>query len=797
MNHTKSLLCLTAAVVLSGASLTAQTSGFLVTITTSVPGMRFSVDGIIYRTSAALTWQAGAQHVLGIPPGDDIIVNPGVKTAFVGWANSSGTFSAGSQTVTVVADPSATGYIAQFSKQFQVTLQFGDPRPSPTTGAPICGQNGDPSSTGNLPGVVSIDGTCYWSSYTYWAPPGVIKLQALPSDGYAFAGWQFNNVKSNAFQITFDVEAPVQIQARFAAATYTQFLTDPAGLKVLVDRQPVPTPTSLPCPDGQSLPVPAGSSRTPMCFGEFEFLPGSTHVLAAPSPQRDNISQYWVFSSWNIGGGQNTTYVAPPAGRRDKLTAKFVLGKTASLGTVPTGLKLLVDGRDNWPSLNFVWGVGMKHTVSAPLQQSDAKGRKYTFASWSNGGAQTQDVVMPSDGLRLIATYQRLSRAAVQSNVPGLTVMVDGKACTMPCNIDRASGSKVTISPNKSVAVSDVTRYDFTGWPGGGYGDITVTLDRDFQVLQANYVTMNRLITASDPAGGADILTQPASGDGYYQSTAQLVVTAKARPGYKFIRWDGDLSGTYATGYLDMSSPRLVRVILNKVPYIAPAGVRNAAAETPVEGVAAGSLVTIFGENLAEKYEAGSSSPLAQTLGGLVVQVEDRLLGLVYVSPQQINALLPIDIAEGEHNLAVKRSGEADVTGKFTVVRNAPGLFTNTVDTQVYAVALHEDGTSISVASPARRGERVTLLGTGFGPYDKHPVEGFALPATPQITLVDNAEVAAGDLRLPTVWSGAAPGFVGVAASRFRIPDELPSGAPEIRLVVNGTQSNAVLLPVE
>jgi uncharacterized protein (TIGR03437 family) len=794
MNRTRSLLCLSAAVILSGASLAAQTTGGVVTITTSVPGMRFSVDGTNYRTSAGFTWSAGSMHTLSIPPGDDIIVNPGVKTTFTGWANAAGTFSNGGQTVVITADGKAANYIAQYSKQYQVSLQFQDGRGTSGSGAPVCGQPGVPIDS--LSGVVSLDGTCYWGDYSYWTAPGVIKLQAQANSGYVFAGWSFNNAKSGSYITTFDVEAPLQIQVRFTRAARVQFMTDPAGLKVMLDYQTVPTPTALPCPDGQSLPAATGGSK-PLCYGEFDLLPGSSHVISAPSPQKVNASQYWVFSSWATGGGQNTTFVAPLVGAETKLTAKFVPGATASLVTVPNGLKLVVDGRDNWPSLNFIWGVGIKHTISAPSQQTDAKGRKYVFGSWSNGASQTQDVAVASDGLRLIATYQRLNRAVVQSNVPGLKVMVDGKPCVMPCMVDRPTGSTAIVSPSRSIAVSDVTRYDFTGWPGGGYGDTTITFDRDYQVLQANYVTMNRLMTASDPAGAVDIVTQPGSGDGYYQSNAQLVVTAKPHPGFKFVRWDGDLSGTYSTGYLDMGAPRTVRVILNKVPYIAPAGVRNAAGETPVTGVAAGSLISIFGENLAEKYEAGTSSPLAQTLGDLVVQVEDKLLGLVYVSPQQINALLPVDFWEGEHKLVIKRNGVADVTGQFTVVRNAPGLFSTTVDTKVYAAALHEDGTSITVSSPARRGERVTLLGTGFGPYDKHPVEGFALPATPQITLVDNAEIAAGDLRLPTVWSGAAPGFVGVAASRFRIADELPSGAPEIRLIVNGTPSNAVLLPVE
>ena len=68
------------------------------------------------------------------------------------------------------------------------------------------------------------------------------------------------------------------------------------------------------------------------------------------------------------------------------------------------------------------------------------------------------------------------------------------------------------------------------------------------------------------------------------------------------------------------------------------------------------------------------------------------------------------------------------MTGQFNVIRNAPGLFANNVDSKRYAVAFHQDGTAVTVASPAKRTEIVTVLGTGFGPYNRRVPEGFAVP---------------------------------------------------------------------
>ena len=60
------------------------------------------------------------------------------------------------------------------------------------------------------------------------------------------------------------------------------------------------------------------------------------------------------------------------------------------------------------------------------------------------------------------------------------------------------------------------------------------------------------------------------------------------------------------------------------------------------------------------------------------------------------------------------------------------------------------------------------------------------------------AEVVAGALRLQPSFTGAAPGFVGVASSKIRITANLPAASSlEVRIVVNGQDSNTVLLPVE
>ena len=90
-----------------------------------------------------------------------------------------------------------------------------------------------------------------------------------------------------------------------------------------------------------------------------------------------------------------------------------------ALLTVPTGLKLTVDGNSNFTSYDFIWPIGTTHQVSAAATQTGANGRVYTFQGWSNQGNASQPVAvtqgMATSGYWLTANYNELSRVVVQS----------------------------------------------------------------------------------------------------------------------------------------------------------------------------------------------------------------------------------------------------------------------------------------------------------------------------------------------------------------------------------------------
>lgn len=799
---------------LGGICLQAQAQQSTITISTVPSGARFAVDGFIYSQAATFVWQAGSKHILvfvtdpvlpGQPVNTSIQTSPdgGTQYAFTGWTDNAGLLiPVGDPVQTITADPHVTSLKATLTVNYRVILDyFVSPDPTLPTS---CGAPGGIPLGQFRPGVVFLGSQCFWASANVFVPANSpLTLNAFPYPGFVFIGWS-TNLGTVSYLSSIVVKGPLTIAPQFSPAKRVHFLTSPLQLQVLIDHTAVHTRDN---PDVTALcdapqPVIPITGFPTLCTGDFDFGPGSTHTIAGISPQRDQFGKWWVFDSWSNGAGQNATYVTDGnTSTPDTLTAKFVMGAQVGFFTTPSGLKLSVDGRQNWPSYEFVWGVGTAHQVSAPANQFDAKGRQYTFQSWSNSGGAAQTVTVDqaavTNGLRLTAAYGVLSRVVVQSSPSGLSVQVDGTTCQTPCTFDRDNGAQLRVTAPTTISLGDNARLDFTSWSDGAASDRTVTVNTDYQTITANYRPSYRLSAAADPANGVNFQFDPSSSDMFYPQDTQVMVTATPNPGFKFRRWDGDLTGTYPVGAVSMSVPHSVVARLDRVPYIAPAGVRNAAGNTPNSSVAPGSIISIFGESLAPSTDTGRVNPLSQTIDGVTVTVNDRILPLLFVSPQQINAQVPSDLPDGDYTLQVHATGQPDVTGAFTVARDAPGLFFQSMNSQQYAIALHDDGSPITPDNPARAGETISLLGTGFGPYNSIVIDGF-FPPDPPPALVDTVGIVAGDQNPAPTWTGAAAGYTGVAVTKFKIPDGMPSGtAVPVSVNVNGVVSNTVMLPIQ
>ncbi|HLX42953.1 MAG TPA: hypothetical protein VKR43_05940 [Bryobacteraceae bacterium] len=776
------------------------------------------VDGTSYSGTQVFTWPTGSKHIVQFPlalaPDGTALTyqsasNDNIHFQFNGWTENTTLLSPTSASVqTITADPTLTSFFVNVSINYRVHIDFGTIGTNITCGgAPV-----SPAATNAfLDGIMYFDGVCYGNTADIFTTPGSHVLNAFPYPGWVFYGFAINGL-APAYLTNINITTPITIIPQFSIAKRVDFLTNPLGLQVLVDGATTNTPApplggvdGVTCaPDYSRLPPGAPAGFTPLCYGQFDFLPGSVHRIGAPTPQQDSASNFWVFAGFTNGLGQNATYTASMnITAPDVLTANFIPGVHTSIGTNPGGLKVMVDGRDNWLANNFVWGQGETHTINAESPQTDSKGRSWVFQSWSDGGAQSHTISIPTTGTSYIvmANYTSQPQVTINSTPSGLTFNIDGNACTTPCVVNRTTGSQMTVTIPASVAATQASRYDFIAWADGSTATSRqVSFNQDSLTLSATYQTSYLLTSVANPAGAATFKTAPASPDGYFASGTQISVTEVPNGGYKFAHWDGDLSGTFGTGVLTMSTPHNVIADYTSVPYIPPAGIQSAAGPTQDGSVAAGSLMAIYGQNLATAFQIGPTNPLRQVIGNTTITLGTFLLPLVYVSPTLISAQVPWELAPGSYTLTVHNTGQPDVPGTVTVSRNAPVMFTqqNTQNLPL-VLALHQDGTLISFTSPAIRGEQITIYATGLGPYDKTSVDAFPAGSTPLFNLVDPISITsdAGQQWQPD-WAGAAPGMVGIAAVKLTISNDMPSAANlNFQLVVNSATSPQAVLPLQ
>ena len=107
----------------------------------------------------------------------------------------------------------------------------------------------------------------------------------------------------------------------------------------------------------------------------------------------------------------------------------------------------------------------------------------------------------------------------------------------------------------------------------------------------------------------------------------------------------------------------------------------SAASFTAGAAVAPGSIASLFGQGLAAATATASSAALPNSLSDASVVFTgsddtDRAAPLFFVSPGQINCLIPSGMPSGPASVRVLRGGRVAARGQLQVAAVAPGLFT-------------------------------------------------------------------------------------------------------------------------
>jgi uncharacterized protein (TIGR03437 family) len=242
-------------------------------------------------------------------------------------------------------------------------------------------------------------------------------------------------------------------------------------------------------------------------------------------------------------------------------------------------------------------------------------------------------------------------------------------------------------------------------------------------------------------------------------------------------------------------------------PAIKAGGVVSASAFGAFRAVAPGSWIEIYGENLAASTRVWSTSDFSglrapTALGGTRVTIGGVAAFLSYVSPTQINALVPSNVPRGSQAVKVITSRGASDPYLITVNETQPGLYappTFQVGAVRYAGALINGEWAFAapagsipgaVTRRARSGDQLVLFGVGFGPVTPAVNTG-EIVQSPN-ALATPAQFFIGGKPAALAYQGLAPGAIGVYQFNIVVPEGVAGDVVPLTFSLggrNGTQS--------
>jgi uncharacterized protein (TIGR03437 family) len=163
--------------------------------------------------------------------------------------------------------------------------------------------------------------------------------------------------------------------------------------------------------------------------------------------------------------------------------------------------------------------------------------------------------------------------------------------------------------------------------------------------------------------------------------------------------------------------------------------------------------------------------------------------------PRCVFTRAPEEVCPGEAALRVKANGIAAYYVQVVMyVEAQPGIFT--MDGRV-AIAVHNDtGRLVSAGDPAKAGEVVAIYATGLGPLKGALASGIPAPASPPIETLSQPTVTVAGVGAEVLFSGLAPGLVGVNQVNIRVPLDALSGDLAVVIRVGGPASEPATLRV-
>ncbi len=386
---------------------------------------------------------------------------------------------------------------------------------------------------------LEVDGTLYDTSvplYFWWdaGSPHHLHAPDHPPDIW-FSHWSDGG--DQAHVIT--ANAP-----NFLIAYYSW------GHEVIVTTDPLLPRVDV---DGQSYDSPA----------VFRWGNATSHTIAAPLLQFTPNGSYH-FSHWSDGLSRvHTIVVTGPT----TYTAFYTRKVNVTIGSMPTGVEVHVDGVPYITPMVFEWEIGSVHSIEAEEWIVSGPNGVLRFSYWSDGGAKTHSITIDrSDSF--VAFYDIYYRMVIDTKPSGLNFYLNGSVCETPATFWWKDGSSHDVEAMTPQEYNG-TRYYFIRWEDGVATKkriIVVSGPEMYTVIfRAKYYLEVTIIDPPMDVGPIVI------GNGWYDEGSYAVLGLLGSEftydngwrRWNFLYWGGDASGTdyRASEPILMDRPRKVLVL--------------------------------------------------------------------------------------------------------------------------------------------------------------------------------------------------------------------------------------------
>lgn len=321
----------------------------------------------------------------------------------------------------------------------------------------------------------------------------------------------------------------------------------------------------------------------------------------------------------------------------------------------------------------------------------------------------------------------------------------------------------LTSSPNPSVELQAVA-FTATVSPASATG--TVTFLNGGNILASNVALIAGIATFQSQLElpvGIDSIAASYSGDPNYNASQSAVLkqTVNAAP--------------------PMAN---ITAVVNGADFVSP----------PAPGAAA----TVYGTFPSVSSTSAASLTLPTILNGLMVFIDGVAAPIYYISANQINIQMPWAISTGQ--AATMSISNGVWNAQFTIGSSpsvSPAVFQLNGGHEGAVLAYGPSGTVEvpSSSNPAHPGEVISIYCTGLGPVSPGQADGVAVVVGAIVPTQEAPQVEIGGQKATILFSGLAPGFVGLYQVNATVPQV--SGTLPLTINVLGVTSMPVTIVVQ